>query len=178
MAECGIPDLYHFVYVNKNQQQFVMPAFESPYITTRSRKRFVLVILMRPSPAALSLGVRRLFRLYQNIHVQMHRPENPLKNYFYAGHSEVATLQPCHTPTTRNIDHTRVHTVGRHVGARPSDSPCAWQVICAATSKDYELHAAFSPLITKNLAFTAFNRCMPSPRVAGTSLPLFAYMTS
>jgi len=99
VAECGIPDLYHFVYVNKNQQQFVMPAFESPYITTRSRKR--------------------LFRLYQNIHVQMHRPENPLKNYFYAGHSEV---------------------------------------ICAATSKDYELHAAFSPLITKNLAFTAFNR--------------------
>ena len=32
------------------------------------------------------------------------------------------------------------------------------EVICVATSRDYELHAAFSPLITKNLAFTAFNR--------------------
>jgi len=99
VAECGIPDLYHFVYVNKTHQQFVMPAFESPYITVRSKKR--------------------LFRLYQNIHAQMHRPGVHLKNYFYSGSSEV---------------------------------------ICVATSKDYELHAAFSPLITKSLAFTAFNR--------------------
>ena len=99
VAECGIPDLYHFVYMNKTHQQFVMPAFESPYITVRSKKR--------------------LFPLYQNIHAQLHRPGVPLKNYFYSGCSEV---------------------------------------ICTATSRDYELHAAFSPLITKTLAYDAFEK--------------------
>jgi len=100
VAECQIPDLYHFVYFSVKEQQYTMPRFDTPYVSKVSHQR--------------------LFRLYQHIHSHIHRPGNSmLRQYFYQSQSEV---------------------------------------IFTMVTKEYELHAAFSPLVTKRLAFDAFSR--------------------
>jgi len=69
VAEAGIPGLLHFIYKLDSISQFTCPAMEVPYNTRHEKKR--------------------LFRLYQHVHKQVHRLKRPHKVYYQSSKSEI-----------------------------------------------------------------------------------------